>query len=68
MSYYIHKGNYSLGQEPLNAGDAFIVQDLKTLEQVLQRIHERWGDVPCRIYTFEDIYDKDTFVLILEVE
>ena len=68
MGYYIHKGNYPLGHAPLDAGDAFIVYDLKTLQQVLQRVQQKWGNVPCRIYTFDDIYDKDTFVLLLEVE
>ena len=68
MNYYVHKGNHPLGHAPLHVGDAFVAYDLKALEQVVQRVYQKWGDVPCRIYTFDDIYDKHTFVLLLEVE
>ena len=68
MQWYVYKGNYLLGEEPLGSDDRLIIRDLKTLHCVKKRICALWGDVPCRIYSFTDFSDNDTFMLRWETE
>ena len=68
MGFYVYKGNHPLGQEPLGTGDRMLIYNLKSIRAVLSRVREHWGDIPCTIYRFTDIYDTDTFALVMEVE
>ena len=68
MGFYVYRGNYPLGQEPLGTDSRLVFKDLKTIKGVLNRVRQCWGDVPCRVYSFTNFYDDSTFSLVYEVE
>ncbi len=68
MNWYIYKGNFPLGEEPVGSDGRLIFRDLKTIRGVMNRIRNVLGDVPCRVYSFTNFYDNRTFSLRMEVE
>ena len=69
MNYYIYQGLYPFGEEPLGFGsNRMVIHNLQSSQVALQHARKSWGDIPMRIYTFTNYWDRSTYSLVLEVE
>lgn len=62
--YYIYKGTYELGQEPLGSDNRLIRRDLKTDRGAIAYAKRIFKDQPFSVFRFSNFYDDRSFRVV----
>jgi hypothetical protein len=61
MNFYVYRGHYPLGSEPLGTMGKSVWHDLKTQRGAIQRANRLYGLGGYKLYAFTNFYNNDTF-------